>query len=797
MELVEGPTLEERIEAGPIPVDEALGIARQIAEALEAAHDRGVIHRDLKPGNVKIRADGTVKVLDFGLAKAIETSGSGSGAGSSDLVTSTHPEAMTSVGMILGTPAYMSPEQARGKPVDRRADVWAFGAVLFEMLTGQRAFGGEDVTTTLTVVIHSEPEWSLLPKDLPAGLLSCLHKCLRKDTRQRIPDIGVMRLALDGAFETPTVLPPPGTRSIPRRWVVAVALAAIVVAVLPIAILERFRESAAPEMRLDVVTPSTTDPTSFALSPDGTKIVFVASEEGVPKLWLRELRTGVAQPLSGTAGAASPFWSPDSRSLAFYANASLKRLDLTSNVPQTLAFGQPRGGTWNEDGVILFQRLNGSPLFRISASGGKAEPVTTLNQQTSHRFPVFLPDGRRFIFVGQGTAETSGLFLGSLDSDQVFKLTTDSVSGVYLPSGFVVWASERRLVAQRLDLDRNALVGEPEPIADSVIVETNQTASAVSASATGLIAFRAGGRNLRQLAFFDRGGERLSLLGPEDGSELNRPSVSPDGQRVAVDRTVQGNGDIWLVDALRTVRLTFDAGLERFAIWSPDSKRVTFDSTRSGTRHIYERGADGDSRDSLLVQTDQTKLPNDWSSDGRFLLYISVDPQTGRDLWVLPSTDDRTPWIFLKTPFEERFSQFSPDGRWVTYMSNESGRDEIYLRPFVVPGSGSTGVANGQVQVSTAGGIHPRWAPDGRELYYLDPGGKMMAAPIMTESGVIRPGVPVALFSPPIYGGGTDRQQGRQYDVARDGRFLINTVVGDSVPPITLIQNWMPSSEPR
>ena len=552
MELVEGEDLSQRIARGPIPIDEALPIARQIAEALEAAHEQGIIHRDLKPANIKVRSDGTVKVLDFGLAKAMDPAAASSAEAMNSPTLSLHA---TQAGMILGTAAYMAPEQARGKPVDKRADIWAFGAVLFEMLTGTRAFDAEDVSLTLSKVLQREPDFDLLPASVPGRVTQVLRVCLRKDPKQRVGDIRDVRLALEGAFETTA---PPATAAAasgtPRgrlAWVTALAVAAVAIIAMAVPTLRHLRETPPLETRVDIVTPATGSPASFALSPDGRQLLFVAFGDGTPRLWLRSLASTGAQPLAGTEGATDPFWSPDSRSVGFFADSKLKRLDISGGAPQALtAVAAGRGGTWNADGVILFAPSTAGSLFRMSASGGQAAAVSKLDQQQSQRHPFFLPDGHHFLFYVQGTAEASGIYLGSLDSADTQRLTAADTRGVYLPSGWLLWVRAQALVAQRLDLDRKALTGDPVTLADPIAVD-NTFAGAVSVSVAGLVAYRAGRAGLRQLTWFDRTGKAVGVAGEPDANSSNAPELSPDGRRVAIDRTVSGNRDVWLMDLIR------------------------------------------------------------------------------------------------------------------------------------------------------------------------------------------------------------------------------------------------------
>jgi serine/threonine protein kinase len=785
MELVGGETLAERIKRGPIPVDESLEIAKQIGEALESAHEKGIIHRDLKPANVKITADGKVKVLDFGLAKAFEAQESQANLSQSPTMMSM---AATNAGVILGTAAYMSPEQASGKTVDKRSDLWAFGVVLLEMLTGRPVFESDRVSNLLAAVLTKGSDWSVLPAKTPVLIRRLLRRCLEKDRKRRMESAADARLEIEEALTAPAVEAASGPRptSSSIAWIIGTA-ALLIAAGLGFIHFRQAPPAVPPEMRVDIVTPTTSDPISFALSPDGRQIVFVASGEGVSRLWLRSLDKSTAQPLAGTEGAIYSFWSPDSRSIAFFAGSKLKRLDIGHGSPQTLTDATPRGGTWSPDSIILFEPSLGSPLFRIPASGGAAVVVTKLEMQTAHKYSKFLPGGRQFLFYAQGTPETGGIYLGSIDAPEVKRLTVADAAGVYDPDGWLLFIRAGTLMAQRLDLARRELTGDLVTVADPVGFDATTNAGAVSISATGLVAYRASGANRRQLTWFDRAGKTLGVIGAPDDS-LRNPRISPDGRRVAVYRTVQGNTDVWLQDADRTTRFTFDPDFDFAPIWSPDGSRVVFASSRKGVMNLYAKPSSGAGNEELLVESAQTKGAGDWSLDGRFLIYVSADPQTGFDIWVLPLEGDRKPWLFLKTNFDELLPRFSPDGHWVAYQSNESGRYETYVRAFPRPG--------GQWQVSTMGGIEPRWAPSGKELYYIAPDRTLMVVPIAVNSAGIEPGTPRALFHPRIFGGGTEGRMGWEYDVSGDGRFLINTVVEDTAtPPITLIQNWKPPAK--
>ena len=791
LELVEGPTLADRIAQGPIPLDEALPIAQQIAEALEAAHERGVIHRDLKPANIKVRPDGAVKVLDFGLAKALDPASSTAAASASNSPTITTPAA-TRVGVILGTAAYMSPEQAKGKPVDKRCDIWAFGCVLYEMLTGKRTFGGDDVTDTIAAVVRAEPDWSALPANTPAPIRKLLRGCLQKDRRDRVPDIAVARIdlkealttsSLDGDTVTATVAAPGSRRRERLAWMAFAVLAAAGSIALAV---PYFRTPVgAPEMRLEITTPATSDPISFAISPDGRRLVFVASGDGPSRLWLRPLDTPTAQPLAGTEGGSYPFWSPDSRSVGFFVNGSLKRVDIGGGLPQTLASNSAsRGGTWSPEGVILFASTATARLFRVPATGGEAVAVTKLvSGQTSHRFPQILPGGRQFLFYVTGMEESAGIYLGSLDAPDVKRLTGSDTPGAYSPPGWLFFARQGTLVARRFDLTRWELNGDPVTVADSVAIDSAVFLGAFSVSPTGLVTYRTGGAARKQLTWFDRSGKLLGTLGAPDDTQVDL-SLSPDGHRVAVSRVAQRNTDIWLIDAARTTRFTFDPGSDRYPQWSPDGSRIVFSRNRNGVFDLYQKPSSGAGAEELLLESPQHKAAVSWSLDGASVLYVTVFPKTNYDLWVLPMAGDRRPFPFLNSNFAESAGAHSADGRWVAYASNESGRPEVYVRPFPGPG--------GQWQVSTSGGVLPRWRPDGKELYYVAPDGKLMVVPITVKGAEFEPGLPAALFQTRIVYS-LSLGYGWQYDVTSDGRFLINVTTGEATAsPITLILNWAP-----
>jgi eukaryotic-like serine/threonine-protein kinase len=798
MELVEGPTLADRIAQGPIPLGEALPIARQIAVALEAAHEQGIIHRDLKPANIKRRPDGTVKVLDFGLAKALESmSARGVDATISPTVMVTSPAMMTGIGVLLGTAAYMSPEQARGKSVDERTDIWAFGCVLYEMLTGKRAFPGEDVSETLATVIKGEPNWDLLPANTHSAVQRLLRRCLQKDASNRLHDINDARLEIQEAQATPDrdVTITTASASVHRRervaWtLLAIAALALVTLAVPATLYVR---QATPEpviTRLDVVTPPTTDAFAFALSPDGRQLVFVANGERDSRLWLRPLDQTTAQPLADTEGATFPFWAPDSRAVGFFADGKLKRINLTGRAVQVLADApQARGGTWNADGVIVFAPATNTALVRVAASGGAVAPVTRLALgQGSHRWPQFLPDGRRFLFsMATGLPETHGAYIGSLDGGEPMRVISAETAAAYAAPGYLLLVSQGVLSAYPFDVARASVTGEPIVVEQAVGTDDGAFHSAFSVSEQGVLAHRAGVGSKRQLAWVDRRGA-IAAIGSPDESAMTNPELAPNGQRLALSRTAQGNYDVWLIDLGRGVpnRFTFDSALDFDAIWSPDGSQIVFRSTRRGSSDLFRKPANGTVEEQPLLITPDNKSSLDWSQDGRFVLYSMQNPKTASDIWALPMTGERKPFAVLESTFDEIEGQFSPDGRWLAYASNESGRYEIYIRTFPEVG--------GKWQVSAAGGTQPRWRRDGRELFYVAPDTRLMAVTLRLKPDANLPeaGTPVALFPAGLATGpNTAFNAHAQYAVAPDGRFLVNMASDNGITaPITIVHNW-------
>jgi eukaryotic-like serine/threonine-protein kinase len=780
MEFVPGQTLADRIRHRSIPLDEAVGIARQIAEALEAAHEKGIVHRDLKPANVKITPDGQVKVLDFGLAKP----GADGTSQSSSEISSEAPTMVataTQPGFILGTPAYMAPEQAKGQPVDGRTDIFALGCILYEMLSGRRAFGGDNVSETLSRVLQREPEWTLLPSSVPASVQRVVRLCLEKDPRRRRQAAGDVRIDLEHALSESVDTAPVVIRRrsrLPRLlWI---ASAAVVLTALGIPAWIHSRETPPPEMRLQIVTPPSLDPLQFALSPDGRHLVFVAfgaSGEPPQRLYLRTLDNTEPALLAGTEGAQYPFWSPDSRSIGFFANLRVFRIDIAGGPPKALAFASnAQGGTWSEEGTIVFAPDTVSPLSRVSASGQELPAATQLESpgQTAHQFPSFLPGGRQFLFYVQGKPDVSGIYLGSLDGGKPKRLTEAGSAGTYLAPNRLAFVQGAALVARDLDVSRGELTGDPVTLASSV--GTSGLMSGFSISAAGLVAYRNGTSAPRRLTRFDHDGKILAT-----SEDLNGPELSPNGHYLALDRSFRGNRDVWILDIGRgaLTPFTFDPAIDGYPVWSWDGSRIAFESKRKGTLDLWVKPSSGATEEELVFEAPDTEYPLDWSRDG-YLLFQQTDLKSKWDLLALPMTGDKhEPIVVANTPFEERTGKFSPDGHWVAYATNASGRREVVVQAFPV--------ASGIVPVSTNGGDAPRWRNDGKEIYFIAADEKMMAVPVVTSGTAIDLGKPSALFSSHI----ALQTFKHQYTVGSDGQFIVATrlVEEASASPITMILN--------
>ncbi len=798
MEHLDGETLAARLAKGALPIDQALAIAIQIADALDKAHRAGIVHRDLKPGNIMLTKSGA-KLLDFGLAKITPAVVGASGL-------SMAPTGLTPVtmqGTILGTLQYMAPEQIEGQEADARTDIFAFGSVLYEMLTGKKAFEGKTQASLIAAIIGTvPPPVSTRQPVVPREVDRVVKRCLAKDPDDRWQTTADLLAELQWIVESPgqdvAGLP---TAHRARERVVWIALMALLLAAtiaLGVRDLRRpLPESA--EMRLEITTPPTIDPVSFAISPDGRLVVFVATVNGSTQLYTRSLASTSAQPLANTDGAKYPFWSPDSRSIGFFADSKLKRIDIDGGPVQILADARvPAGGTWNHEGAILFAPTTIGSIYRVSATGGTPVAVTHPQspQQQGHVFPSFLPDGGHFLYFVTGVPANRGVYLASLQSGETTRLFDADTPAIYAQPGYLLFARQGALVAQPFDMNRLAVAGESGPVAGQVALDAYT--AAVSVTTTGMLAYRTGsGLGVTQFVWVDRTGHRLGAAGNSDASNLSSPELAPHDTYIAMDRTVNGNTDVWVTDLAHGVstRFTFDPASDGTPIWSPDGQHVIFRSLRKGVFDLYQKFASGAGTEELLLASHDTKTPMDVTPDGRLLLYRSVDAnnplsKTGWDLLALPLTGERKPFAVVNTEAEEADGQFSPDGRWLAYASNASGRFEVYVQPFPGPG--------GKWQVSANGGVQARWRRDGKELFYLALDGMLMSVPLTStpDGQALTPGTPVALFPARLANGTTPSGGRQQYAVASDGkRFLLNMESTDSAAaPITVVLNWARAS---
>jgi len=786
MEFVEGEDLSARIARGPLPIDEALDVARQIAEALDAAHALGIVHRDLKPSNIRIREDGIVKVLDFGLAKALSPAVDLVGATSAPTVTS---PAVTGLGAILGTAVYMAPEQAKGRAVDKRGDVWAFGVVLYEMVTGRRPFDGETVSEVLAAVIKSEPDWSPVPPRLRRLLTSCLEK----DPKRRLRDIGDWTRQLDEPSAS-------RQRVSSGTWLASSAAALLLVALGGLGV-THFRE-AAPTLeavRFQIPAP---DGSSFepglAVAPDGRRVAFVARDEkGTTRLWLRDFGALESRPIAGTEGARNVFWKPDGSFVAFVVDRALKKVPVAGG-PVVIVCEGPSANVmgsvaWGTSGVILVGGTTAGAVRRVAESGGDLTPVTALDStrgDAAHGLPSWLPDGRHFVYLRASLLGQSGIFVGSIDKtpedqlrDPILKIESRGLFAEMGPhGGRLLFLRNGTLMAQPFDVDRLALTDQAVRIAEDV---GNNGANGDFSATKAALAFRTGGESgtgrESRLTWLDRHGNPVQVLGVAQSVLIIE--IAPDGRRAGITLTPGMNSDVWLaeMDPYKLVRLTTNPTNDRASIWSPDGLSIVFHSNRNGgTSDLFVKPVNTTGEEVLLLQSDQPKVPTSWSRDGRFLLYSTLPGPGASDVWVRPMDGGRTPTSILHTGAFEAAARFSPDGRWIAYQSNRSGRSEIYVQSFDPTSPASP--AGTVRQVSTNGGSNPNWPRDDKELFFVAPGGKMMAVDVTTVP-TLKVGTPRELFQLP---------QGAAWDVAPDGkRFLVAVPTGEeSKAPITVVVNW-------
>jgi Tol biopolymer transport system component len=790
MELAEGEDLAQRLRRGPIPPDEALSIARQVAEALEAAHEKGVIHRDLKPANVKVTPDGRVKVLDFGLAKAWHKDGAPDHSENPTLT-----DTGTAAGLIVGTAAYMSPEQARGKPVDRRTDVWAFGALLFEMLTGRRPFAGETLSDTLAAVLEREIDWSTLPAGTPASVRRLLARCLVRDPKQRLHDIADARIELEDRTEMAAEAA--NARRPPLLARVAPGAIAGAVVVLAAAALLRGRAPAAPfppEVRF-AVSPAAAGPFEGypALSPDGRWLAYVLGpEKGLSSLWLHSFATGTARPLPGTEDADEPFWSPDGRFLAFFAGGELRKVDLASGIVQSLcASPDPRGGTWGPGGEILFGTTVSSGLRRVRAGGGPVEVVTTVDVghgEQSHRFPCFLPDGRHYVFSILGDQEATGLYFADAGATGYRKVSPEFSRAVFDARGYLIFLRSGTLFAQRFDAGRGALEGDPSPVA-AQRVGADVGFEGWFTAGPGVLAYRPSAHQSRRLVWVDRAGRVVGEV--TSPGAYGEPVLSRDGGKVATlvegpDRT---RIDLWVFETSghdRGQRLPLDARLVFMPVWSPDGRWIAYKPRGGGVSGgtLARRAVSGAAREEVLISGVPERVPCDWSPDGRTLLFEQYSESNGADLWALDVEPPHAARPVLQGRGDQAHASFSPDGRLLAYTSDEAGQPQIFVETY--PPSGA------RWQITTGGGDQASWRADGGEIYYVGVDRVLYAVPVRSLSPLtVGPAEPLfRLRVRRIYvtGPRTFRSP------APDGRrFLVNMPVSaEAGSAIHVVLNWAP-----
>ncbi len=808
MELVEGPTLAERLESGALPLDEALSLARQIAEALEEAHGKGIIHRDLKPQNIKASIEGKVNVLDFGLAKAMDPMGAASGAGSASQLAQSPTLTLgaTVQGVILGTAAYMAPEQARGLAVDKRADIWAFGVILWEMLSGRRMFEGELVTDVLAGVLKNEIDLGALPADVPGGIRRLLRRCLERNPKLRLHDIADARIVIDevlsGRVEESDALPAVASAAPARgrrlTWMLAATAALATAAAVTLAVVQLRSPKAEPAqaLRLEVTRPQTSSPTNrggyFELSPDGRFLVMV--EDG--ELWVRPLDAVAARQIEGIEDASYPFWSPDSAWISFFEGGELRKVARDGGRAQKIcAAPGGRGASWSPDGVILFSDDFGdNGLSRVSAQGGTPTAVTQTDSKAGievHRYPQFLPDGKSFLYLDLAPSPArSGVYLGTLDGGKPERVLADANQAIFARAGgngagFLFFRRDSTLMAQPFDLAGRKTRGEAIPVTDSVGLGANTGSGAFTLSNTGLLASSAGAVVSSELVWFDRSGKRGGKVGTENAAkgDFLGLSIAPDGRHAAFALGDPPNVFVQSLPEGEPSRFTFGPAPGWMdPIWSPDGSEIAYATQDLAGLPVFElrmRRADRAGAEQTLTKSKKAIYPWDWSPDGSEIAYSDWDGH----LWLLPLEGERKPVAYGTTPGNKAYAQFSPDGRLLAYASDDQGRSEVFIA--TVPPSGALW------QISTGGGAMPRWRRDGRELYYRADDGTLMAVSLGSGTGAAA--IDGRTAPRPLFAGIPSSGNTWIYTYAptEDGQhFLVAMARKGARPPIHLLVNW-------
>ncbi len=795
MEYLEGETLADRLRRGPLPLEQVLKYGVEICEGLDRAHRTGVVHRDLKPGNIMLTKSGA-KLMDFGLAKPLA---SGTAADSPSLRTVSQP--LTVEGSVVGTFQYMSPEQLEGKEVGAQSDLFSLGVVLYEMVTGKRAFEGKSQLSVASAILEQEPApVSAVKPTTPPELDQLVRACLAKDTNERFLTAHDVKLQLRWIASRASQPRPRATRSSRERWIVASAVVLLLAVIAAVAL--RPARDVAPTTWTSILPPEQTNFAYFAgpvaVSHDGGKLAFVATtSDGQDVVWVRPLNALQARMLPGTAGASYPFWSADDQHIGFFAGGKLKTTETAGGPVVTLCDAAgARGGAWNGSGDVLFSKTWGG-VHRVSSSGGTPSEITKLDvsrRELSHRWAYFLPDGRHFVYLAAnfrgGNTEAASVYLGALDSTES-KLLFHARSNAAYIRGHLLFVRNRLLMAQPFDEARLEIRGEPFPIAEQVQYDELTWRGVFASSLNGVLAYQGGNTGVNsQLVMFDRTGKELKTVGAPGDLIYHR--VSPDGQRVAVsvlDASVM-NYQLWLYDLFREkeTRLTFGPHRSRNPAWAPDGNTIMFGLNEEGQYDLFEKRVDGTGSEELVLETQSSKYPTDWSTDGRFVAYSSNSSTAKTSVWILPRFGERKPYVFLQGDHNVGEARFSPDGRWLAYTSDESGRAEIYVTTFPQAAS--------KWQVSVAGGTSPKWRRDGKELFYLAADSRLMAVEVDTSGvifqvGDVRPLFQVLLRTGPSRFDLSSTSEQIGYDSAPDGTwFVVNSPPEGNPPPITLVLNW-------